>query len=388
MQKTIVFLFLILLIISGLWSTSRPTVSRGQDLPITVSGRILKGTPDGEPLPNTVTVQLLLVSETGEVILSQDQTVTTDGEVGTFTFENIPQIATASYALSAEYKGIIQTLYQALTIDELLLITQADSLELPLYEITSDPTKVEMSAEGYMFIEFLGIPETSIDADGNINFSELREATLKISLELEVLNQGFYVLYGGTILDDFNQMLPYSLRLDLAIGAYSIGQEVTTTPTQQRFYADNEKVYDTLPVAPYRPHIIRLSYFLPYAQGAILDQIFPFTINKFAVYLPEETVEIYSEQFSRTTDLITDSQRIFWQYSLKTPLAANDNMIFQIAGEPSITVTLPTDTAQPKPSTSSEGEGLPIWIFGIFGLGVVLIGGGIIVVWRQRVAQS
>lgn len=331
---------------------------------MTVEGRIIQGTVDGSPLPSDLPVDLLLINR-AEGTLFQRLRATAAAD-GSFVFNNVPRLDDSFlYTVITTYFGFEQN-SPPLTAAEMTFI------EFPVYETTSSVENVAI-LEGNIFIDFVGLPVGEIGENREYTISELREAELQVVLDLTLLNTGDRVVYALQQGKDqiYRNM---SFALELPVGAYNIGQE-GEDPSSLRFQIVDDiipVVYDTLPIVPNRTHNIRLSFFLPYENGAVIDQIFPVNTAGILLWIPENTVEIQSDQFNLLADTEMRDGTSYLVYSQEAPLPPTQNMIFTIAGIPTL------DSASQASAAKAEENNISIVPLVVAGFAVILVIIGII----------
>jgi hypothetical protein len=285
---------------------------------MTVLGKAVVGTADGSPLPADLPIELQMVSVNQGVLQILSTTAQADGS---FVFQNVPRLGPeVFYALSAVYDGLKQ--YSPPLSAEAM--DEVGSIEFRLYETTDRVDGLQV-VKGTM----------------QIDFTDVRRVGLSILLELQVFNEGDRIVYAWQNLQ--GQLRPVSFYLELPVGAYGIAPEVQPDAQSQRFFIDTGTipvVYDSLPIIPNwpTPHLIRLSFFLPYFDGAVIDQVFPVEVGNFAVWVPEDTIQVASDQFRRVEDVTTGEGKVYRVYEQDGRLAAAQNMIFTLEGIPTATI--------------------------------------------------
>lgn len=114
-----------------------PAGARAQEAinnPVNIRGTVATGTQDST-LPPEIPV-LLLVSDTTGGLVATDQTTTS--QEGRFSFDQVPQIEGATYALSVDYAGIFYS-------TSLNLRDVSDEVRLTVYEPTQDASVVTLT---------------------------------------------------------------------------------------------------------------------------------------------------------------------------------------------------------------------------------------------------
>lgn len=347
---------LLLLGCLALWFA--PSISAHQTETLTIPGQLVVGTPNGTAMPPSLPITLQIISVREGVLQNQETFSDADGN---FTFVNVPRFSEGGeifYVISATYTNLVQRTppFSAEDVDEQVTI------ELRLYETTDQLGGLEI-AQG----------------TSQVDFTDIQRVGLKILLELQVFNYGDHIPY-FTVTDSDENVRSASFHFELPVGAYNIAPEGESGA--DRFIIQEgpiSVVYDTVPIFPNwpAPHIIRLSYFLPYTNGAVIDQIFPVTVNNFAVWVPKNEIQVTSELFEQTEDVQPPSSTLIYQvYDQKSPLPANQNLKFTLEGVPDLSTTTSSD---------SSDEGASAWVVLLLAFIGLAMGGGIgYWVWQAR----
>jgi hypothetical protein len=334
------------------------STSARQTEALTIPGQLIAGTPNGAAIPPSLPVTLQMIS-VREGILQTQETFTDAG--GNFTFVNVPRFSEGSeifYVISATYTNLVQRTppFSAEDVDE------QGTIELHLYETTDELGGLEI-AQG----------------TSQVDFTDVQRVGLKILLELQVFNYGDHIPY-FTVTDRDANVRSASFHFELPVGAYNIAPEGESGA--DRFIIQEgpiSVIYDTIPIFPNwpAPHIIRLSYFLPYTNGAVIDQIFPVTVNNFAVWVPKNEIQVTSDLFERTEDIQPASSTLTYQvYDQKSPLPANQNLKFTLEGVPDLS---------PATTSDSSDEEASAWVVLLLAIVGLAIGGGVgYWVWQSR----
>ncbi|GIK63248.1 MAG: hypothetical protein BroJett018_10420 [Chloroflexota bacterium] len=332
-----------LFVIGGL--LAGPTVSAVAQDTLTIQGQLVVGSLDGSPIPSGLSVELQMVSVRDGLL--QTQSIPTNAD-GTFTFVNVPRFGPEIfYTVSAVYAGLRQSTppFSADDVDE------QGTIELRLYETTDQLSKLEIA-----------------QATTQIDFTDLQQVGLKILLELQVFNLGDRIPYFANEVDPTRLV---TFHFELPVGAYNIAPEGASGA--QRFIIQEgviPVIYDTQPIFPGwpTPHVIRLSYFLPYEGSAIIDQIFPVSVRNFSVWVPENEIQVTGDLFERTDDQQPEGSRLTYHvYQQKSPLPANENLKFTVAGVP--------ERAATAKSENERGGSALVALLGV--LSSLIIGGAV-----------
>lgn len=331
-----------------------------QTTTLNIRGRIVKGTPDGQDLPETLPIELQVVSASS-ASASTTLTVLTTPE-GDFTFEDVPRVSGSDfYVLFAEYAGVRQRTTP-------FYPDQANFVSFVLYE-TTDQLDNAVIINGSMQID-------------EFTMNPIAGVTLAVVMEVQVQNLGDRIIYAPPTAERASAT---SFHFELPVGAYGVA-EVTPedAPSLTHVYIEDGSipvVYDTLPLIPHwpRPSTIRVTYFLLYAEEAVIDLPLAAPVEAFTIWVPRDTVYLSSEQFTLIEDdrALDESRPNYRVYQQNQP---TDRLLFTLSGRPTETLTNTQRTTQ---SASSNGEGLSLIavLSVVFGFIVVIWGW---IIWRQR----
>jgi hypothetical protein len=342
-----------------------------QNQTMSVSGQLIQGTPDGLPLPEAMELELQVINISDVEVLSRHQTVSTAD--GSFVFADVPRYIQDDviYTVVARYDGVEQ-------FSDSYTAESASFIEMPIYETTSSLDDVSI-AEGNFLITFLDLP-----AEVATN-TPLRQTEISILMELNLVNQGDHIVYQHAPEGDIPS---HSIGIELPVGAYNIAQQ---DPLNPRFSIEGgiiPVIYDQIPIPPGKVHRIVISFFTDYNNGAVIDQVFPVPASGLQILIPEETVQISSDHFSRQADVLaSENEERYQVYEQIGTLGRNESLIFTIEGRPSRTInTAQADTSsaqQRDEEETEESSGINLVLvvgisLGLFGL---LIG---IIIWQRK----
>lgn len=345
--KVVRFCLLGLMLLAGL----RPVWAQTT---FTVQGTIVQGTPDGTPLPETLPVQLRVFSADGTV--RNTFTTTTDNALQ-FSFTDVPALEDGSYyVLSSPWAGLEQTslprLYPEMTTP----------LEFPLYDVTDSLADV-VAQRGNLRIEF----------------TDVNQVGLQMLLELNYSNIGDRI-----VMSNLNTTEAGAFTIELPVGAFGIAPEEAPgavqryRPVSQIGSLPIPGVRDTQPLIPGWPNIMRLSFLVPYEDGAVIDMRFPFSVGDLSVFVREDTVGVESDLLALSERTETSSGRVYQVYNQTQPLEGGEPFKFTLVGTP-------TTTVRQVATSSSNGDsttGILIAIVaGAFFLFLGLIGW---LLWARR----
>lgn len=346
------------LVVVGLVLYNRPTFAQ-ESATLTVQGRIIQGTADGLPLPDNLPIELQVIS-VQEVRPIHTRTVLTQAD-GSFIFENVPRVQGQDfYLLYATYAGVQQ-------YTPPLNANQVNFVSFPLYETTNQFNGVEIVGGNMQINQF-----TRVEGSG---------VNLEVIMELQVISRGDRILYNRQTTP------PTSFSFGLPVGVYGVAEVTPDSNTAQTLHieqGDISMVYDTLPLVPLwpRPRTLRVTYLLPYPKEAIIDQLFSVPVRNLEVWVPRDTVYLTGDAFSLTDEERTVAPGIppYRVYQQNAPLAAGENLIFMLSGEP--TVTLPPSREQILRDSANTGS--RALIFGLGMAGILFLVGGFWWVRRRR----
>lgn len=317
-----------------------------------LNGKLIQGTPDGQPLTSSLPLRLKLLSADGEVLQTLSAASDSDGN---FTFEAVPIDTEAFYVVTTFWAGIEQSSLPV-KYEEL-----GETLEFPLYELTESLADV-VANRGNLRIEF-----TEVNAVG-----------VQMLLELNYANLGQRI-----VLSNPNSPDAASFTIELPVGAFGIAPE-QAPGSVQRFVPVEQVpipgVRDTQPLVPNWPNVMRVSFFVPYQDGAVIDMRFPFAVADMGVFVREDTVQLESSLLALSEEKQTSSGRTYAVYTQIEPLDAGEPFKFTLLGQPTIT-TRPT-AAPNEPSSSSI-------VLIVLVLGALIVFGGLMA-WfiRSRQVES
>ena len=144
-----------------------------------------------------------------------------------------------------------------------------------------------------------------------------------------------------------------------------VGALITSGTANNRYLIveDLESVVDTYPVSPGDTHEVYVEYFVPYTDGAIIDQPFNNTVAGDVVINLPPSLQIVGEAFAEQPDDNPD----FDTYSGQINIQPNQSLIFEVTGDPF--------------STTSSGERIvatdsfvPLLIIVIVVIAVIVVG--------------
>lgn len=304
-----------------------PDIPRGQ-----ITGTVIHGTAGGQ-LPDDLVVQLQYGNENDGIQFAQ----TTVNDDFTYTFTDIPLTSAYNYSAGVAYReryfsnGILEGHPE--DIDYNLPIT--------VYDLTDDPFVVSVS-----HIDILIDPITVADVGRG----------LRVAQRIRYNNSSDRLYTTGRL---FGDNIEPSLLIQVPVGAL-----ITSGTANNRYLIveDLESVVDTYPVSPGDTHEIYVEYFVPYTDGAIIDQPFNNAVAGDVVINLPPSLQVVGEAF---TEQPADSPD-FDTYSGQISIQPNQSLIFEVTGDPF--------------STTSSGERIvatdsfvPLLIIVIVAIAVIVV---------------
>lgn len=293
---------------------------------ITLEGQLIQGTANGTPLTANLPLRLDILTPEGE--LRESYTTTSEAE-NKFYFPSVPQYTDGSlYVVYATWAGLEQS---SLPV---VLESEVQPIEFPLYETTTGLNDVVLY-EGNLRVEF----------------EETNTVGVQMLLEMRYTNLGDQI-----ILPDGENG---TFTVELPVGALGIAPEEAVGAVQ-RFEAVNQVgglpipgIRDTQPLVPNWPNTLRVSFFVPYSLGAVIDMRFPFSVDNMRLYVREDTVYVEGELFGLTDETVTTTGRVYQIYEQTQALEPGDPFKFSLVGQPTETVRRPQNTDDSSDSSTT-----------------------------------
>jgi len=347
---------------------------------LTVRGRLIQGTVDGAPIPPGLAMQLYALDVNGNLV---DAYETTSNDDGTYEFPNVTRAPGDGYLVKVQYADVPQ----GAQISAIQGTEQEITRDVTVYERTTDPSSIAIT-----WLQML------------VNYAPINQFGIEVRLGLELANTGDKIVTTDETAGPSDWFV--SVKMDMPVGAFGIQP---MQPEGSERYVVGEVngvpvVSDTWPLRPGQAHSITIAYYLPYKDGAVLDQSFNYPVVDASVLLPNDTVSFKSDQFDSQGDWryrithagvqVTALQpgeqinpasdfTLVKSYDLLKPLPANQRMIFELAGRPTRTIDLMSPTS--KASDIGRDNTLPM-ILAAAGMAVIALAG--VLYWRQRKAVS
>lgn len=360
-------------------ATSEALPALDQEETLTVRGRLVQGTAGGEAISAGLPMQLYALDVHGNMAGVYEGE---SGDGGVFTFEKVARAVGNMYLVQVTYDGIAQgAQVPAINGDE-ETVTQ----DITVYERTTDTSTIAIT-----WAQML------------INYAPIEQFGLEVWLRLELANTGDRIVTLDETAGPNNWFV--SVAIELPPNAFGI--QPMQAEGSQRYdveVVDNVPIVrDTWPLRPGQVHTVTVAYYLPYEDGAVIDQAFGYPVVDGAVLLPNDTVKLVSSQFDeagawryrvsaggvRVTELAPDEKidpdkdfTLVKEHLLTRPLTASERLIFELVGRPTRTISM----MSASPSSSEGGADIVPLILAAAGL---LIIGAAGVLWlRQRRAAA
>ncbi len=268
----------------------------------TISGQIANGTSGGE-LPANLPVTLYAITRTEQGFTNQPYSAVA-GADGRFNVANVVIDPTKSYIASALYRGRVFP-GKLMTGDEL---ASHRSLALTIYELTEDPSVIRISN-----IDF------QVDAVGE-GLQVLQDVVFKNTSDR---------MYTNSVAVGENRYA--SVIVGLPPGAFGLA-----FPDANRYTLaqNNSVVVDSVPVLPGEDHDVQFSYFIPYSDGAVIEQpVYYITDATVRLLLHPDAITATSKQLAPAGTQTIDSL-IYQLYSGQLLLKPGDTIRYDLAGAP------------------------------------------------------
>ncbi len=318
---------------------------------ISFRGSVTNGTPDGD-VPDDLVIEL---TYTDMQTLSESLMVDVDGDGG-FVFENVPY--------GPNYRYIAFTVYQ----ERLFVIDIAGGdisgtydLPIEIYELTTDPSVISITSMD------IRIEPLQVNDLGN---------GLLVSQLLVYRNDSDRLFTTDQQVSD-NRF--ESLAVEVPPGAL-----ILTGQSNPRYVVNEDEglQIDTSPVLPGQGHQVVINYFVPYSDGAIIEQ--PLR----NAYAGEMLLSTTPPSLSASADWLTLTDTVDHDgfsvnvYNGQVDLAADDVLRFEINGSPFNT-----------PATTSSGnvitsDNLVLVLVIVAVVTAIAIGAALIILRRKEMQQA
>ncbi len=207
-----------------------------------------------------------------------------------------------------------------------------------------------------------------------INYATIEQFGLEVWLRLELANTGDRIVTLPERAGPNDWFASVAVELPPA----AFGIQPMQAEGSQRYDVQVENgvpiVRDTWPLRPGQVHTITIAYYLPYDNGAVIDQAFSYPVVDGAVLLPNDTVTLRSAQLDedgawryrvshggvRVTELAPGEEinpnkdfTLVKEHPLTKPLPAGERLIFELVGRPTRTITLVSTSASSGGSSTN-----------------------------------
>ena len=298
-----------------------------------LSGQLVNGTANSE-LPAEMSITLYRLDETAEGIRDESFETTANAD-GRFSFDDVPFDPNSTYILSAIYRD---RLFTGDVIPGTALL-DGDPQTLTIYEPTEDPGVITITSV-----------TTSVDAVGD-GLQVLQEFVFENSSDR---------VYTNSL--EISESAFASVVVGLPPGAVGLA----FAGASNRFVVSDEQgvVVDTVPVWPGRAHGIQLSYFVPYDDGAVIEQPVYYRLDgTVRLLLWPPTLGMTSTQLTAAGEQSLQGQP-YAAYEGELTLSSGDVIAYELSGQ-----THSTTSPQVTPASGN----LPLLLIGGLLLEVVLI---------------
>ena len=342
---------------------------------LTVRGRLVQGSANGEAISAGLPMQLYVLDVHGNLVGTYD---TMSTENGTYVFESVARAAGNIYLVQVQYSDVAQgAQISAIQGDE-----EDITKDVTVYERTTDPSSIAVT-----WAQML------------VNYAPIEQFGLEVWLRVDLANTGDRIVTTDEVAGTNDWFV--SVNIELPVNSFGI--QPMQAEGSQRYDVElvdgAPVVKDTWPLRPGQVHTITVAYYLPYEAGAVIDQAFNYPVVDASVLLPNDTVTLGSDQFDlegewryrvdhggvRVTELTAGESinpdkdfTLVKAHDLIAPLAADERLVFELAGRPTRTVNLMSPAAQ---TSSSDSNTLPI-ILAAGGALIIALAAGLW--WRQR----
>lgn len=312
----------------------------------TITGQIINGSSTGA-VPNGMAVRLII--ETAIRLETRD---TVADASGSFTFNDVP------FALQNRYLAI--TLYRDRRFFSKIAIVDPaqNSLTLPIaiYELTEDPSVVKLSAVDVRALP-VQLPEVGSGLQITQTFVYTNTSDRAFTTSRRVREQAYA-----------------SLLVLLPPGSVVLA---INDPDRYALVQDQFALIDTAPVLPGDNNIVQLVYFLPYEDGAIVEQ----PINNafegmFTLKIAPTSLAVSGAQLTRTGEETIEG-RAFAVYSGTLSQSAGDVLRYELSGR----------AIAARPVEIASESLLPLLLL-VLGFGFLLAAGVIYSSGRRRPATE
>ena len=325
-----------------------------------ISGTVSNGTRDGS-VPFDLPIELRFGGHDSGI----QRVATTIQPDGSFGFGNIPYIEGSAYVAFTQYDGVIFP-GDSLLAPQMLEAADGD-YEITIYERTEDVFALTISDVQ------MGISPFTMDAPVVADDGSTIEGGLGDGL---LVQQSFQInnTSDRAFLTDLGSGSAVSLPLQLPPGAV-----ILNDPDNPRYIIAQQQqtIIDTRPIYPGDDHLIDVAFFLPYTNGAVLDQ--PLTAplaGDITIRIAPRQLTLSGGGLTQTPDQAPEVNR----YTASLQLNRDESIKFNIEGD----ITAFHRTENNRGLVTSDNL---IPVLALFGLLLVVMV-GLLFFWMRRDANN
>jgi mono/diheme cytochrome c family protein len=327
---------------------------------ITISGQVTNGTVGGS-VPEGLSIMLHMF-DTPEFTETTLEAVI--GPDGAYQFDDVPHLESRVYLLSVQYEDVFfsSTVY---TLED--STTPALDTGVEIFDTTDDVSALTITA-GVMRITFT-----------NFGMEVGEVLSIENTSDRLFLTDEFAEIDG-----EISESQRVALRFPLPPGAGGVGFEPGTQGTRFQMSEDGTTVLDLQPVRPGTKDIF-FSYFIPYEDGAIIEQEVLYPLDgPFHLLIEAGQVALESPLFTEAGERVDMGGQPFEAYQADLTLEPGDTITYTITGLPDAVAA-----ARGVPAGTADTGGLSPLVLGLLIAGVLFIGvGGFLFLMRQGVVDE
>jgi len=277
----------------------------------TFTGRVEHGTADGN-IPADTIVQMQYGNQRDGFEFVQ----TTINADNTFTFNDIPLTNAYTYNVGAVYRERLftTTLREGHPED-----TEYDQT-VTIYDLTDDPFMISISRLD-LFIDPIQVPDIGTG--------------LRVTEIIRYNNSSDRMYTTGRDIGDGREAV---LLVQFPVGAL-----ITSGDANGRYLVISDienvpdSVVDTFPIVPGDQHEVVVEYFVPYEDGAILDQPFTNVIDADVTITVSGNLNVISDNFTLSEE--GDTEESLRMYAGTLSVESDPQLVFEVAGNPFLTTS-------------------------------------------------
>lgn len=293
-----------------------------------VRGSVSNGTADA-----AIPADLELVLHVVDNEFNENTFETTVDASGAFAFEDVPMRSDRQYAVTAEYNGV-------LFVSEIVPVeadTTALDLPITVYEVGAEADDIQIEN---MMMQ-VGVTQGTLQMVQLVSFTNTSD---RVYIQRDDSGQRSVSVH-----------VPQGAQYhDFMGGGYTVSE-------------DGTQVFDVSPVVPGQPHMMHLTYMLPYPENASVsvEQMLDYSLaGQVEVLVATEGLAVVSDQLSAQAPR-TMGGRAIPSYGGELDLAADEPVSYAISGAPIAAATTATAAASGQ-AVSPLGYGLIV--IGLSGL--------------------